>query len=124
MPSVTALRVDSGMAWLAEGDQILSCVGAVFGQRFDVVNFLRFDIAAFLQTQFAQRMGGGIAVADALPCPTIPALGFRGAVIFLIPLGLQLGVFLTKSAVCQLGTAGIGTGALRFSWHLFTSIRA
>lgn len=112
------------MARLAEGNQILPRVCAAFGQRLDVVNFLRLDIAAFLQTQFSQRMGGGIAVADAFPCPTVPAFGFRGAVIFLIPLGFQLGVLLTKSAVCQLGAAGIGAGALWFSWHLFTSIRA
>ena len=112
------------MARLAEGDQILPCVCAAFRQRFDVVNFLRFDISAFLQTQFAQRMGSGVAVADAFPCPTVSALGFRIAVIFFIPLGFQLGVFLTISAVCQLGAAWVGAGALLFSWHLFTSIRA
>ena len=99
MPSVTALRMDSGMARLAEGDQILPSVCAAFRQRVDVVNFLRLDIAAFLQTQFAQRMGSGVAVADAFPCPTVPALGFRIAVIFFIPLGFQLGVFLTEPAV-------------------------
>ena len=123
MPSVTAFRVDSGMARLAEGNQILPCVCTAFRQRFDVVNFLRFDISAFLQTQFAQRMGSGVAVADAFPCPAVPSFGFRGAVIFLIPLGFQLSVLLTKSAVCQLGAAGLGAGTLRFSWHLFTSIR-
>ena len=112
------------MARLAESNQILPRVCTAFGQRLDVVNFLRLDIAAFFQTQFAQRMGSGVAVADAFPCPAVPALGFRIAVIFFIPLGLQLGVFLTKSAVCQLGAAGIGAGALWFSWHLFTSIRA
>ena len=110
------------MARLAKGDQILPCVCAAFRQRFDVVNFLRLDIAAFLQTQFAQRMGGGIAVADAFPGPTVPALGFRGTVIFFIPLGFQLGVFLTKSAVCQLGAARIGAGALWFSRHEFVII--
>ena len=87
------------MARLAEGNQILPCVGAAFGQRLDVVNFLRFDIAVLLQTQFAQRMGSGVAVADAFPCPAVPALGFRIAVIFFIPLGFQLGVFLTEPAV-------------------------
>ena len=124
VPSVTALRMDSGMAWLAEGDQILSCVGAAFRQRFDVVNLHRFDIAAFLQAQFAQRIIGGIAVANAFPCSTVPALGFRVAVIFFISLGFQLGVFLTKPAVCQLGAAWVGAGALWLSWHLFTSIQA
>ena len=112
------------MARLAEGDQILPCVCTAFGQRLDVVNLLRLDIAAFLQTQFAQRMGGSITVADAFPCPTVPALGFRSTVVFFVPLGFQLGVFLTLSAVCQLGAAWVGAGALLFSWHLFTSIRA
>ena len=112
------------MTRLAESNQILPRVCTAFRQRLDVVNFLRFDISAFLQTQFAQRMGSGVAVADAFPCPTVPALGFRGAVIFLISLSLQLGVFLAKSAVCQLGAAGIGAGALWSPWHLFTSIRA
>jgi len=83
------------MARLAEGNQILPCVCAALGQWLDVVNLLRLDIAAFLKTQFAQRIGGGVAVADAFPCPAVPSFGFRGAVIFLIPLGFQLSVLLT-----------------------------
>ena len=124
MPSVAALCVDSGTARLAKSNQILPCVCTAFGQRFDVMNLLGLNISVFLLAQFAQRMGGGLAVADALPGSTVPALDFRGTVIFFIPLGFQFGVFLTKSAVCQLGAAGIGAGALWFSWHLFTSIRA
>ena len=82
MPSVAALRVDSGMARFAESNQILPSVCTAFGQRLDVVNLLRLDIAAFLQTQFAQRMGGGIAVADAFPSSTVPAPYSRVSVYF------------------------------------------
>ena len=124
MPSVTVLSVDSGMAGLTEGNQILPCVSAAFRQRFDMVDLLGFHIPSFLQTQFTQRMGGGITVADAFPGTTIPTLGFWVAVIFFIPLGFQFGVFLTESSVCQFGAARKGAGALWFSRHLFTSIRA
>ena len=70
-----------------------------------------------IQTQFTQRMGGGITVADAFPGTTIPTLGFWVAVIFFIPLGFQFGVFLTESSVCQFGAARIGAGAFGFTWH-------
>ena len=116
MPSITALGVNSGMAGLTEGNQILSCVGAAFRQRFDVVDFLGFHIPVFLQTQFTQRMGGGITVADAFPGTTIPTLGFWVAVIFFIPLGFQFGVFLTEPAIGQLGTARVRAGAFGFTW--------
>ena len=52
------------MAGLTEGNQILPCVSAAFRQRFDMVDLLGFHIPSFLQTQFTQRMGGGIGLTE------------------------------------------------------------
>ena len=71
MPAVTAFCVYPGMAGLAQCDEIAAVVGAALGQGQLVMNLFGLNVASFLQTQFAQRMGGGIAVADAFPGSTV-----------------------------------------------------
>ena len=53
MPAVAALGVDSGVAGLAQGNEIVSHVGSAFSQRLLVVDLLGGGQPAFLLTQLA-----------------------------------------------------------------------
>ena len=99
--------MDSGVAGLAESDQVFSCVGAALGDRQLVVDLFSCNQPAFLLTQFTQRMLLYIAVTDTLPVPSVPAAHRRITVVLFVPLGLCLCVFLTEPAVCQTGTTGM-----------------
>jgi len=113
--------MDSGVTHLAQSNQVVSGMGAAFRQRYLMVYFLRGSQPAVLLTQFAQQMLLHIAVTDTLPSSSISAAGLRIAVVLLIALGFQLGMLLTEPAIRQFGAAGIGTGALGFLGHHFTS---
>ena len=80
--------------------------------------------SAFLLTQLAQRVLLDVPVADALPGAAIPAAYSRVTVVLLVAFGFRLGVLLAEPAVCQLGTAGVRTGALGLCRHRSTSFRA
>ena len=72
-----------------------------------MMDFLSLDVAALFQTKLTQRVSRCVTVTDTLPCPSVPALCLRTAVIFFVAPGFESGVFLTKSAIRQIGTAGI-----------------
>lgn len=67
VPAVAALGVDSGMAGLAQGNEIVSRVGSAFSQRLLVVDLFSGGQPAFLLAQLAQRVLLDVPVADALP---------------------------------------------------------
>ena len=85
------------------------------------MDFVNGSELAFLQAPLAQGVLGYIAVAYAFPSPTILLVHVRGAFIpIVVPAGL-LSVFVTILPVTKIGTAGVGTGTLRFSRHQVTS---
>ena len=122
MPSVTALRMDLGVAGMAEGHQVRFTVVAALSQRLDVMHLLRLDEPAFLLAPLTKRVCIHIAVTDAFPRPALFSFECRIPSILFIALVLQFLMLLTKSAVRQLGTAGVGAGAFWLSWHQLTSL--
>lgn len=99
MPAVTAFGVDLAVAGFTESNEVLSCMSAAFGKRFDVMDLLGFHIAVLFQAPFAQRMCFGIAVTDALPGAAVSAANSRVTIIFFIAFGFGLCVFLTEPAI-------------------------
>lgn len=91
---------------------------AAFSNRAFVVDLLGGNVESALKTQLAQRVLGDIAVADTLPCTSVSALGLRAAVISFVAFILLALMHRTISPVRQVRTAGIGAGALGFSWHV------
>lgn len=87
-----------------------------------MVDLLGGNVEPALKTQFTQRVLGDVAVADTLPCASVSAFGLRAAVIAFVAFILLALMHRTISPVRQVGTAGIGAGTLRFSWHCFTSL--
>ena len=81
------------------------------------MDFVNGSELAFLQAALAQGVLGYIAVAYALPSPTVLLVHVWGAFIpVVVPAGL-LSVFVTILSVTKVRTAGEGTGALWFSRH-------
>lgn len=89
-----------------------------------MVDLLGGNVEPALQTQFTQRVLGDITVSYTLPSASIPAFGLRTAVIFFIACVFLFLMHRTVPTVSQVGTAGIGAGALGFPWHLITSLYA
>ena len=65
----------------------------------------------------AQRMCCHIPVTNSFPCTAIAPPAGRITFMFVVVRRNNLLMFLTIPAICQLGTAGIGTGTLGFVWH-------
>ena len=107
MPSVTTLCMDLAVAGLAQGDEVVPCMGTTLREWDLVVYLFGVHQPTFLQAQLAQRMLAHIAVANALPGTAIPATGVGVAVVLFIALGFLLGVFLTEPALSQLGASGM-----------------
>ena len=124
MPAVAALGVDSGVAGLAQGNEIVPCVCAALRERYLVMHLFGGGQPAIPLAQLTQRMLLDVPVADALPGAAIPAAYSRVTVVLLVAFGFRLGVLLAEPAVRQLGTAGIRTGALGLCGHRSTSFRA
>ena len=124
MPAVAALGVDSGVAGLAQGNEIVSRVGSAFSQRLFVVHLFGGGQSAIPQAQLTQRMLLDVPVADALPGAAIPTAYSRVTVVLLVAFGFRFGVLLAEPAIRQLGASGVRTGALGFCWHRSTSLRA
>ena len=87
------------------------------------MNFFSGRQLALLLALFTERMRLDVAVTDSFPCPAIAFVGCRIAfvlvVLFVHDL-LMLGTVLL--AYSEPTAAGVGTGALRFVWHWFTSL--
>ena len=122
MPSVTALRMDLGVAGMAEGHQVRFTVVAALSQRLDVMHLLCLDEPAFPLASLTKRVCIHVPVTDAFPRPSIFSFDCRVPAVLLISLVLQFLMLLTKPAVRQLGTAGVRTRTLWLSWHRLTSL--
>ena len=62
-------------------------------------------------------MGLEVFVTDPLPLTTVFLFHVRGSLVLIVLLPGQCSVFLTVGLVCQLRTAGVSAGALRFHGH-------
>ena len=113
--------MDSGMTLFAQRNQIIFLMRPALCQRLDVMHLLRFYEPAFPLTPLTKWVCIHVPVTDAFPCPSVPALGYWVPVVLFVPLILQLLMFLTEPAIRQLGTTGVGTRPLWFSWHRLTS---
>ena len=122
MPSVTTLGVYLGMAGMAEGHQVFVSVAAALSQRLDVMYLLRLCKPAFLLAALTKRVCIHVPVTDAFPRPSIFSFDCWVPAILFITLVLQFLMLLAEPPICQLGTAGVGTRPLRFSWHRLTSL--
>ena len=110
VPSVPTFGMDLCMAGRTKRHQVPVVVVTAFCQRLDVMHLLRLSKSAFLQALLTKRVCMHVPVTDALPGTSVSS--FRGwvPVILLVAFDLQLLVFLTEPPICQLWTAGVGTG--------------
>ena len=92
-------------------------MGAAFGQRQDMVDFLGRGYLTSPLALLAQWVGCDIAVTNPLPCAAIPALAGRIALVLVVMRRDDFLVFLAIAPGGQARAAGIGTGALGFVWH-------
>ena len=122
MPSVTALRMDLGVAGMAEGHQVRFTVVAALSQRLDVMHLLCLGKPAFALAPLTKRVCIHVPVTDPFPRPSISSFDCRVPAVLFITLVLQFLMLLTKPAVRQLGTAGVRTRTLWLSWHRITSL--
>ena len=76
-----------------------------------------------LQTVLAERMGFNVSVTYLSPSIAVAFGGIIGAFVLVVPGVHQLGVVITITSVCELGTAGGTARLLRFSRHGATSFR-
>ena len=71
-----------------------------------MVNLLGWRVHTFRKADFTQWVLRSIAVPDALPCPSVPALGGWVTVVPFVALGFQLFVLRAEAPVCQVGASG------------------
>ena len=76
-----------------------------------------------LQTFLADRVGFYVSVAYLSPGVAVAFGGIIGAFVLVVPGVHHLGVFITITSVCELGTAGVTARLLRFGRHGATSFR-
>lgn len=92
-------------------------MSATFRKRFDMMDFLGSCQPSGFPAFLAQWMFCQIPVADLPPCPPIPALAGRIALVLIVMRRNDLLVFLAIPARYQPGTTWIRTGALRLIRH-------
>ena len=110
------------MTALTKRHEIICVVGTPVCKRKDVMHFLGRRQPAFLLALFAQRMRGDVSITDSFPCSTVTLVGVRIALVFVVMALSNLPVLIAISTVGQPAAAGIGAGALRFSWHWCASL--
>lgn len=96
-------------------------MGATLGERKNVVNLFGFSQNTLLVALLAERVGRNESIPDTLPGPPVTAVNGWAAVVLFIPLGFQLGVFLTEPAIGQLWAAWVGAGPFWLLGHGITS---
>ena len=82
-----------------------------------MMHLIHRDDDATAEALLAEGVGADIAITDAFPSPSVTAAYSRVSVVLLVIAVMQLGVFLTESVLCQLGTAGVSAWVFWFSWH-------
>ena len=119
---VAKVVVDLGVAGTAKAHQIVPCMSTALRDGNDVVYLIHGCQPSFLKTHLAERMRRSVAVTDSLPGSAVFLIYVRGAfVLVVLPAG---GCFMLLAVlpIREVGTAGVGAGALWFSWHRFTSL--
>ena len=102
MPSVTALRMDLGVAGRTKRHQVRFTMVAVFWQRLDVMHLIRFGKPTFFLALLAKRVCIHVSVTDAFPCLTIPTLDCGVPSVLFIALVLQFLMLLSKGRkICK-----------------------
>lgn len=86
-----------------------------------MVNLLRGGNPAFLGAHRAKGVLGDVPRPDALPCPAIPLVCFRVALIFVVMGIYGLLVLLAIPAIGKRRAAGIATRTFGFSRHITAS---
>jgi len=107
------------VALLAKGHKIAVIMRSALRERLNVVYFLGRGYSPLPLAHLTQRMSRNVSVTDAFPGSSVPTVYSRVSIVLLVAFVFCLGVFLTESPIGQLRTAGVGTRALWFSWHLF-----
>jgi len=105
------------MARRTQAHQIIRGVGAAFGERDYMVDFLDWCVLACFQTLFTQWMLRHIPGADALPNPAVPFAGGGVALVLFVKLVSLLLMRRAISAVREFRAAGVGAGFLGFIRH-------
>ena len=114
--------VDLGVAGTAKAHQIVPCMSAALRDGNDVVYLIHRSQPSFLETHLAERMRRSVSVTDAFPCSAVFLIYVRTAFVFVVLPAGGCFMLLAVLALREVGTAGVGTGALGFSWHRFTSL--
>lgn len=96
-------------------------MGTALGERKDVVNFLGLGQNTSLEAFLAEGVGRNEPIPDALPGPPVPPVDCWVTTEPFILLRIQFGVFLTESAIGQLGAARIRARPHGFVGHGITS---
>ena len=113
--------MDLGVAGLTQTHEVIPCVGAAFGNRQDVVNFLYRSQPTFLETHLAEGMLRRIAVTDAFPRSAVLAVDIGAALIFVVPAAFLHTMLFTKLSLAEVGAAGMRAGPEWSLGHLLTS---
>ena len=81
--------------------------------------FLCRNKSAFLLALLADRMLADVSVTNTLPRTAILLVDVGSTLVLVVLLSCNGFVLLTVLSIRQVGTAGIGTGALGFAGHFF-----
>lgn len=117
-PSVTVFCRYFRVTSLAQAHKVIIIVCSAAGQRNYVVNLLGGCKLTFLQAHLTKRMICNMSVTDSFSRSSVPFLHLRRTVILLVALVFLLLMFLAEPSVRKIWTAGMGTRAFRFLWHL------
>ena len=118
-PSVTPLRMDTGVTRLAKGYEIVRIMCPTFCQRNDVVDFLDRNDHAALKALFAEGMLPCVPCTDTCPCPAVPAAYRSVPSVLLVGPCFFLRVFVAVPLprLHQLRASGMCTRMLWFPRH-------
>ena len=83
-----------------------------------MVDFSGGDNLSFLFALLTKRMLADVAVTNPFPGSAILLVDVRGAFVFVVLPSGNSGMIFTVLSIRQPGTAGIGAGAFRFTWHI------
>gem|GEM_PF-4787575 len=99
-------------------------MGAAFGERKDVVDFLHRRVLAVREALLTQWVFRHKLAADTLPATPISFFCIRVAPVFFILLGRQLLMRQTVSSVGQFRATLVSARFLGFIWHGVSLLRA
>ena len=119
---VAKVVVDLGVAGTAKAHQIVPCMSAALRDGNDVVYLIHRSQPSFLETHLAERMRRSVSVTDAFPCSAVFLIYVRTAFVFVVLPAGGCFMLLAVLPIREVGAAGIGAGALWFSWHRFTAL--